>query len=175
MKVNMVVKRGVNDHTVVEMAERFRGTGHIVRFIEYMDVGSTNGWRLDDVVPGAEIIKMVSAKFPVQASDPNYLGEVARRWEYVDGAGEIGVITSVTEPFCSTCTRARISAEGVLYTCLFAAFGQDLRGPIREGATDEELHALIGKTWSNRSDRYSDIRSSQTVPLPKIEMSYIGG
>ena len=175
VKVNMVVKRGVNDHTVVEMAERFRGTGHIVRFIEYMDVGSTNGWRLDDVVPGAEIIKMVSAKFPVQASDPNYLGEVARRWEYVDGAGEIGVITSVTEPFCSTCTRARISAEGVLYTCLFAAFGQDLRGPIREGATDEELHALIGKTWSNRSDRYSDVRSSQTVPLPKIEMSYIGG
>lgn len=175
VKVNMVVKRGVNDHTVTEMAERFRGTGHIVRFIEYMDVGSTNGWRLDDVVSGAEIVNTISAKFPLRASDPNYVGEVARRWEYADGAGEIGVITSVTEPFCSTCTRARISAEGVLYTCLFASFGQDLRGPVREGATDEELHTLIGNTWSNRSDRYSEIRSSQTVPLPKIEMSYIGG
>lgn len=175
VKVNMVVKRGVNDHTVTEMAERFRGTGHIVRFIEYMDVGSTNGWRVDDVVSGAEIVKMISKKFPLQASDPNYLGEVARRWEYADGAGEIGVITSVTEPFCSTCTRARISAEGVLYTCLFASFGQDLRGPIRDGATDEELHTLIGKNWSKRSDRYSADRSSQTVPLPKIEMSYIGG
>lgn len=175
VKVNMVVKRGFNDHTVTEMAEYFRGTGHIVRFIEYMDVGTTNGWRLDDVVSGAEIVKLIGKKFPLKASDPNYEGEVARRWEYLDGGGEIGVITSVTQPFCSTCTRARISAEGVLYTCLFASFGRDLRGPIREGATDAELSEIIGSTWSDRSDRYSEIRSTQTLPFPKVEMSYIGG
>ena len=175
VKINMVVKRSFNDHTVVEMAEHFRGTGHTVRFIEYMDVGTTNGWRLDDVVSGAEIVKMISKKFPLTASDPNYVGEVARRWEYTDGQGEIGVITSVTEPFCSTCTRARISAEGVMYTCLFASFGQDLRGPLREGATDEELSTTISSVWSNRVDQYSEIRSTQTVALPKVEMSYIGG
>ncbi len=175
IKVNMVVKRGVNDHTVVDMARHFRGTGHIVRFIEFMDVGTTNGWRLDDVVPSSEIVAAINEAFPLEPSDPNYRGEVASRWRYKDGAGEIGLISSVTMPFCSTCTRARISAEGTLYTCLFAGFGQDLRGPIRSGATDEELLELISSVWGNRKDRYSEIRSSQTVDLPKVEMSYIGG
>lgn len=175
VKVNMVVKRGVNDHTVVDMARHFKGTGHIVRFIEYMDVGTTNGWRLDDVVPSSEIVTTINASFPLEPVDPNYKGEVADRWRYVDGSGEIGVISSVTAPFCSTCTRARISADGTMYTCLFAAFGQDLRGPLRDGATDKELMTLIDSVWSNRADRYSEIRSSQTVDLPKVEMSYIGG
>jgi cyclic pyranopterin phosphate synthase len=175
IKVNMVVKRAVNDHSVLEMAEYFRGTGHIVRFIEYMDVGTTNGWRLDDVVPAVEILEQIGAKFPLESVGANYPGEVARRWRYADGAGEIGVITSVTQPFCSTCTRARISADGRLYTCLFAAWGHDLRGLLRSGATDAELAELLRDVWSTRDDDYSERRSTETVGLDKVEMSYIGG
>jgi cyclic pyranopterin phosphate synthase len=175
VKVNMVVKRGVNHDSVVPMAEHFRGTGHILRFIEYMDVGHTNGWRLDDVVPAGQIIAAVNARFPLEPADPNYRGEVAQRWRYRDGAGEIGVIASVTQPFCGDCTRARLSAEGSLYTCLFATAGTDLRAPLRAGASDEELAAIIRGVWERRSDRYSEIRSEATVALPKVEMSYIGG
>ncbi len=176
IKINMVVKRGVNDQSVVDVARHFRGSGHIVRFIEYMDVGTTNGWRLDDVVSGREIVEAVSAEFPLEPVDPDYRGEVAQRYRYVDGAGEIGVITSVTQPFCADCTRARISAEGKLYTCLFATGGTDLREVIRSGATDEQLDATIARVWSVRRDRYSEIRTEQTVRIrPKVEMSYIGG
>ncbi len=176
IKINMVVKRGVNDQSVVEVARHFRGSGHIVRFIEYMDVGTTNGWRLDDVVSGREIVEAVNAEFPLEPVDPDYRGEVAQRYRYVDGAGEIGVITSVTQPFCADCTRARISAEGKLYTCLFATGGTDLREVIRSGATDEQLDATIARVWSVRRDRYSEIRTEQTVRIrPKVEMSYIGG
>ena len=175
IKVNMVVKRGVNDHTIVDMARHFRGTGHIVRFIEFMDVGTTNGWCLDDVVPSAEVVRKIHQVFPLEPVDPNYPGEVANRWRYRDGAGEIGVISSVTQPFCSTCTRARLSAEGRLYTCLFASQGTDLRALMRGGAGDDELRHVIEGVWRARTDRYSEIRSSQTVDLPKVEMSYIGG
>ncbi len=175
VKINMVVKRGVNEDSVVGMAEHFRGTGHIVRYIEYMDVGTTNGWCLDDVVPAAEIVRLVNEAFPVEPADPNYRGEVAQRYRYKDGAGEIGVIASVTQPFCGDCTRARVSAEGELYTCLFATQGADLRHLLRDGATDEELDATISDVWGARRDRYSEIRSSRTADLPRIEMSYIGG
>ena len=175
VKVNMVVKRGVNDGSIVEMAGHFRGTGHVLRFIEFMDVGTTNGWRLDDVVPAAEVVRMISEVFPLEPVDPSYRGEVARRWRYRDGAGEIGVIASVTQPFCGDCTRARLSAEGRLYTCLFATAGTDLRARLRDGATDDELHDLVGSIWAGRSDRYSEIRSERTEGLRRIEMSYIGG
>ena len=175
VKVNAVVKRGVNDAGVVDMAEHFRGTGHTLRFIEYMDVGTTNGWRLDDVVPAAEIVERIHAAFPLEPVDPAYHGEVAARYRYVDGQGEIGVITSVTRPFCGTCTRARISAEGKLYTCLFAARGTDLRALLRSGASDEELTAAIEAVWARRADRYSEIRTEQTSQRPRVEMSYIGG
>ena len=175
VKVNAVVKRGVNDAGVVDMAEHFRGTGHTLRFIEYMDVGTTNGWRLDDVVPAAEIVERIDAVFPLEPVDPAYHGEVAARYRYVDGQGEIGVITSVTRPFCGTCTRARISAEGKLYTCLFAARGTDLRALLRSGASDEELTAAIEAVWARRADRYSEIRTEQTSQRPRVEMSYIGG
>jgi cyclic pyranopterin phosphate synthase len=176
VKVNMVVKRGVNETSVVDMARHFRGTGHIVRFIEYMDVGSTNGWRLDDVVSGKEVVEIINRTFPLEPIDPNYLGEVAQRYRYVDGAGEIGVITSVTQPFCGDCSRARISAEGKLYTCLFATHGTDFRGLLRAGATEAELDAAITSVWSRRDDRYSEIRTRQTVEIGrKVEMSYIGG
>ena len=176
VKVNMVVKRGVNETSVVDMARHFRGTGHIVRFIEYMDVGSTNGWRLDDVVSGKEIVESINRTFPLEPIDPNYLGEVAQRYRYLDGEGEIGVITSVTQPFCGDCSRARISAEGKLYTCLFATHGTDFRQLLRGGATDAELDAAIASVWSRRDDRYSEIRTSQTVEIGrKVEMSYIGG
>ena len=175
VKVNMVVKRGVNSDSIVPMAEHFRGTGHILRFIEYMDVGHTNGWRLDDVVPAGEVIAAVNARYPLEPADANYAGEVARRWRYADGAGEIGVIASVTQPFCATCTRARLSAEGSLYTCLFATSGTDLRAPLRAGASDAELGDIIRRVWERRGDRYSEIRSEATVGLPKVEMSYIGG
>ena len=175
VKVNMVVKRGVNEDSIVEVAEHFRGTGHIVRFIEFMDVGTTNGWNMASVVPSAEVVGRINEKFPLEPADPNYRGEVANRWRYVDGAGEIGVISSVTQPFCSDCTRVRLSAEGRLYTCLFAVAGTDLRAAIRNGADDAELHAIITDVWSARSDRYSEIRSEATKRRPKIEMSYIGG
>ena len=175
VKVNAVVKRGVNDGGAVDMARHFRGTGHILRFIEYMDVGATNGWRMDDVVPAAELIRTIDAEFPIEPVAPNYRGEVARRWRYVDGAGEIGFIASVTQPFCGTCTRARISAEGQLYTCLFAVKGTDFRKILRSGAGEEEIVRTIQEIWTARDDRYSEIRSEATVALPKIEMSYIGG
>ncbi|MFL6014012.1 MAG: GTP 3',8-cyclase MoaA [Gaiellaceae bacterium] len=175
VKVNAVVKRGQNDAGIVDMARHFRGTGHILRFIEYMDVGHTNGWRMDDVVPAREIVETIGAEFPLEPVEPSYRGEVATRWRYVDGAGEIGVIASVTQPFCGDCTRARISAEGQLYTCLFAVRGHDLRALVRSGANDADLEAAIAAIWSRRTDRYSDLRSANTVDLPKIEMSYIGG
>jgi cyclic pyranopterin phosphate synthase len=175
VKVNAVVKRGFNEDAVLELARRFRGTGHIVRFIEYMDVGHTNGWRLDDVVPAAEIVRTIDAELPLEPVEPAYRGEVARRWRYRDGSGEIGVIASVTQPFCGDCTRARLSAEGKLYTCLFAMRGHDLRALLRSGASDEELDATIAGVWLRRADRYSEIRSERTRELPKVEMSYIGG
>ncbi len=175
IKINMVVKRGVNEGSILPMAEHFRGSGHILRFIEYMDVGSTNGWRLDDVVPVREILQTIDQVYPLEAVEPNYSGEVARRYRYQDGQGEIGMIASVTQPFCGSCTRARLSADGKLYTCLFAIDGIDLKCFLREGATDEEIRAEIEKVWSGRTDRYSEIRSDATTDLPKVEMSYIGG
>jgi GTP 3',8-cyclase len=175
IKVNMVVKRGVNEDSVLPMARYFRGSGHILRFIEYMDVGHTNGWRLDEVVPAAEIVTAIDAEFALEPLQPNYPGEVARRYRYADGAGEIGVIASVTEPFCGACTRARLSAEGRLYTCLFATKGHDLRAVLRRGASDEELANTLAQVWRARDDRYSELRSQETASLPKVEMSYIGG
>jgi cyclic pyranopterin phosphate synthase len=175
VKVNMVVKRGVNDESILPMARYFHGTGHILRFIEFMDVGATNGWRLDDVVPAVEIVERIDAALPIEPAEANYQGEVARRWRYRDGGGEIGVIASVSQPFCSDCTRARISAEGKLYTCLFAARGHDLRALIRGGASDDELLVALERVWTARSDRYSELRSQATTDLPRIEMSYIGG
>jgi cyclic pyranopterin phosphate synthase len=175
VKVNMVVKRGVNDDAILPMAHEFRERGHILRFIEYMDVGHTNGWRMDDVVPAAEIVQTIDAELPLEPVEPNYCGEVARRWRYKDGGGEIGVIASVTQPFCGDCTRARLSAEGRLYTCLFAVRGHDLRALVRGGASDEELRDAIGRVWVGRGDRYSELRSAETAGLPKVEMSYIGG
>ena len=173
IKNNAVIKRGVNEHAVVDMARHFRGTGHIVRFIEYMDVGNSNGWRMDDVVPASEILEAINAEFPLEAIPPNYPGEVANRFRYVDGAGEVGVIASVTRPFCGSCTRARVSAEGSLYTCLFASTGTSLRDVIRAGG---DLGATIDDVWGKRDDRYSEIRSSNTARLAvPIEMSYIGG
>jgi GTP 3',8-cyclase len=175
VKVNMVVKRGVNEDSVLPMARYFRGSGHILRFIEYMDVGHTNGWRLDDVVSAAEIVATIGAELPLEPIEPNYAGEVARRYRYRDGSGEIGVIASVTEPFCGACTRARLSAEGRLYTCLFATEGHDLRALVRGGASESDLAEEIGRVWRARRDRYSELRSAETADLPKIEMSYIGG
>ncbi|HMH16962.1 MAG TPA: GTP 3',8-cyclase MoaA [Burkholderiales bacterium] len=175
IKINMVVKRGMNEQSVVPMARYFKGSGHIVRFIEFMDVGHTNGWRMDDVVPSAEIVRMIGEKMPLEPVEPNYSGEVAGRWRYTDGSGEIGVISSVTQAFCSTCTRARLSTEGMLYTCLFATAGYDLRAMLRGGSSDEEISRAIARIWQARSDRYSEIRTADTVKLSKIEMSYIGG
>ena len=175
IKVNMVVKRGVNDHQVVEMASHFRATGRIVRFIEFMDVGSTNGWRMDDVIASAEIVRRISGRFPLEPVEPGYRGEVAERWRYVDGAGEIGVISSVTQAFCSTCTRARLSTDGRLYTCLFAQRGYDLKGMLRSGADDEAIAGGIAAVWQRRSDRYSEIRTEETARRSKVEMSFIGG
>jgi cyclic pyranopterin phosphate synthase len=173
IKVNAVVQREVNEHAVVDMARHFKGTGHIVRFIEYMDVGTTNGWRLDDVVPAEEMISAINQVFPLEPIPPNYPGEVANRFRYLDGEGEVGVIASVTRPFCGSCTRARLSAEGVLYTCLFASSGTNLRDAIRAG---EEVGPILDRVWSTRDDRYSEIRSAQTVSIgSRVEMSYIGG
>ena len=176
VKVNMVVKQGVNDHSILQMAEHFRGTGHILRFIEYMDVGATNGWRMDEVTPAHEIISRINRVFAIEPLEPGYRGEVARRWRYVDGQGEIGVITSVTQPFCGDCTRARLSADGKLYTCLFATAGTDLRRAVRSGTSDRRLREIIAGVWSERVDQYSDLRSADTAGIgQKVEMSYIGG
>lgn len=175
IKVNMVVKRGTNDQDIVPMARHFRNSGHILRFIEFMDVGASNGWKMDEVLPSREVIARIHDHFPVEAIDPNYPGEVAERWRYADGAGEVGVISSVTQAFCSTCTRIRLSTEGKLYTCLFAQQGHDLRGLLRGGADDVRLDAAIAGVWTKRDDRYSEIRTAATASRPKIEMSYIGG
>ncbi len=191
VKVNMVVKRGENDHAIEPMARHFRGSGHILRFIEFMDVGASNGWKLDEVVPSGEIIARLHAHFPLEAIDPNYPGEVAERWRYCDGTGEIGVISSVTQAFCATCTRIRLSTEGKLYTCLFAQSGHDLRTLLRGGADDGALDAAIAAVWGQREDRYSEIRGANTdfastdfsaadftsadAAPRRIEMSYIGG
>jgi GTP 3',8-cyclase len=175
VKVNAVVKRGLNDEGVVDMARYFRARGHTLRFIEYMDVGATNGWRLDDVVPARELVERISAELPLEPAEAHYRGEVAQRWRYTDGSGEIGVIASVTQPFCGDCTRARISAEGRLFTCLFGLRGHDLRASLRGGATDAELADRLRGIWRGRSDRYSELRTERTAALPKVEMSYIGG
>lgn len=175
VKVNCVVKRGSNDDQIVPLARHFRSTGHILRFIEFMDVGSSNDWKLDEVVPSAEVLQRIGEAFPLEPIDPNYPGEVAERWRYKDGAGEIGVISSVTQAFCNTCTRIRLSTEGKLYTCLFASSGHDLRSLVRSGADDAALDAAITELWQARTDRYSQIRMAATPALKKIEMSYIGG
>ncbi|MCY3602609.1 MAG: GTP 3',8-cyclase MoaA [Chloroflexi bacterium] len=175
IKVNAVVKRGLNDHTIVDLARHFHGTGVIVRFIEYMDVGTTNGWVLDHVVPAAEIVERIDAALPLEPLDPNYVGEVARRYRYRDGGGEVGVITSITQPFCGDCTRARLSPEGELFTCLFGSTGFDLRALLRGGATDDELAEAIARVWRIRDDRYSDLRTEATADLKRVEMSHIGG
>ncbi|HEY4768039.1 MAG TPA: GTP 3',8-cyclase MoaA [Candidatus Limnocylindria bacterium] len=175
IKVNMVVKRGWNEHAVLPMARRFRGTGRVLRLIEYMDVGHSNGWRLDEVVTAAEILEAVAAEFPLEPMPPTHPGEVAERYRYTDGTGEIGVIASVSRPFCGDCSRARLSADGQLYTCLFATAGHDLRALLRGGATDPDLAAHLRGIWGARTDRYSEIRSAETTGLAKVEMSYIGG
>ncbi|HEY7258281.1 MAG TPA: GTP 3',8-cyclase MoaA [Gaiellales bacterium] len=175
VKVNMVVKRGLNETSVLDMAEHFRGTGHTLRLIEYMDVGTTNGWQMDDVVPAAELIAAIGAEWQIDPVDPAYPGEVARRYRYADGAGEIGIIASVTQPFCHDCSRARLSAEGRLYTCLFAAAGHDLRRRLRGEGGDEELEAFLRRIWGRRGDRYSELRTAETSGRPKVEMSHIGG
>jgi cyclic pyranopterin phosphate synthase len=175
VKINMVVKRGVNDGDILAMARRFRGPKYIVRFIEFMDVGSTNAWRLEDVVPAAEIVSTIARDMPLERTEPNYLGEVAGRYRYADGGGEIGVIASVTQPFCHDCTRARLSSEGLLYTCLFATRGHDFRALLRGGASDEAIAAFLDTLWSARTDRYSEERGGQTATSPKVEMSHIGG
>ena len=179
VKINAVVQKGVNDHTLVDLARHFKGTGHIVRFIEYMDVGNRNGWKLDEVVSAAEIVAMIDAELPLEPAEPNYAGEVANRWRYRDGSGEIGVIASVTQPFCASCTRARLSTDGKLYTCLFATDGVDLRGPMRRGASDADLAEIIAGAWRVRRDRYSEERTEMTeaeaAARTKVEMYHIGG
>jgi cyclic pyranopterin phosphate synthase len=175
VKVNAVVKRGANDRDILGLAEHFRGSGHVLRFIEYMDVGSSNGWRLEDVVSADEIVQRISERWPLEPVALERADATARRWRYADGSGEIGVVASVTKPFCGGCSRARLSAEGRLYTCLFAVRGHDLRAPLRLGASDEELAAELRTIWTRRTDRYSELRTAETASLPKVEMSYIGG
>ena len=176
IKVNAVVQRGVNDHTIVDLARYFKERGHVMRFIEYMDVGNRNGWRMDHVVPADEIVARIDAEMPLAPAESNYRGEVALRYRYADGGGEMGVIASVTKPFCGDCTRLRLSPEGSIYTCLFSSKGVDLRGPLRDGADDDELRALVTSTWNVREDRYSEIRASLTEPVTdKVEMYHIGG
>jgi cyclic pyranopterin phosphate synthase len=179
VKVNCVVKRGVNENQVVEMARYFKGSGHILRFIEFMPVGETNRWQTEEVVSAAEIVELIGAEFPLEPAEANYRGEVAKRWRYRDGKGEIGIVASVTQPFCGDCTRSRLSAEGKLYTCLFAVRGHDLRALLRGGASDDELAARLAEIWRVRGDRYSELRSQNPVDPAiggqKVEMSYIGG
>jgi GTP 3',8-cyclase len=175
VKVNAVVKRGANDGDLLDLAGYFRDNGHVLRFIEYMDVGSTNGWRVEDVVSAEEIVARISGRWPLEPVGMERPDSTARRWRYLDGAGEIGVVASVTQPFCGGCSRARLSAEGRLYTCLFAARGHDLRAPLRLGASDDELVEQLRSIWAGRTDRYSELRTARTAALPKVEMSYIGG
>jgi cyclic pyranopterin phosphate synthase len=177
IKLNAVVKRGVNDGDLLELVDYAREHGDVIRFIEYMDVGTTNGWRLDEVVPSAEVLERIAAAYPVEPVDANYPGEVASRYRFLDGRGELGLISSVTQPFCGSCTRARVTAVGELYTCLFAAKGRDLRALLRSGAgaSDADLERTLREVWGARDDRYSELRSSQTRSLPHAEMSYLGG
>ena len=175
IKINMVVRRGLNEDAVIEMARFFRGTDCTLRFIEFMDVGTTNGWKLDDVVPAAEIISKIHQELPIEPVDPSYRGEVAQRYRYIDGEGEIGMISSVTQPFCGDCTRVRLSAEGVLYTCLFGTAGHNFRELLREDCSDEEISDLLHNIWTVRTDRYSEIRTAETISGNKVEMSHIGG
>jgi cyclic pyranopterin phosphate synthase len=175
IKVNMVVRRGLNENSVLPMARFARERGYTLRFIEYMDVGHTNGWAMDEVVPSTDVVATIDAELPLEPMRPQYPGEVATRWRYRDGRGEVGVISSVTRPFCGDCTRARLTAEGVLYTCLFATAGIDLRGPLRDGASDTDVRDQLTEVWTRRRDRYSELRSDATVALPKVEMSRIGG
>jgi cyclic pyranopterin phosphate synthase len=178
VKVNAVIRRGYNEHSILPLAQHFHGTGTVLRFIEFMDVGTTNKWNLEEVIPAAELVEIIGKELPIESLQPNYSGEVAKRWRYSDGGGEVGFITSVTQSFCGDCSRARLSAVGKVYTCLFAATGQDLRGMLRAGASDEELSRLIGRIWSQREDRYSELRGQIPVTaetLPRVEMSHIGG
>lgn len=175
VKINAVVKRGANDGDILALADHFRGSGHVLRFIEYMDVGTSNGWRLEDVVSADEIVQRISERWPLEPVALERADATARRWRYADGSGEIGVVASVTQPFCGGCSRARLSAEGRLYTCLFAVRGHDLRAPLRLGASDEELAEELRTIWTDRTDRYSELRTAETASLPKVEMSYIGG
>ncbi len=175
IKINTVVRRGLNEGSILDVARAFRGTGHIVRFIEYMDVGSSNGWQMTDVITAGEILETIGAEWPLEPVEANYPGEVVNRWRYRDGGGEVGVISSVSQPFCGECTRLRLSADGSIYTCLFGVDGTDLRGPLRDGATDAEITELITNVWESRTDRYSEDRTGVSIGLPKVEMSYIGG
>lgn len=179
IKINVVVQKGVNESEILPIVRYFRGSGHVPRFIEFMDVGTSNGWRMDQVLPSAQVLDMINAEFPIEALEPHSTGEVAQRWRYRDGGGEVGVISSVTRAFCSTCTRLRLSTEGRLYTCLFAHEGFDLRALLRTGADEAALSSALGRLWTARADRYSELRSAsegkQVIPLKRIEMSYIGG
>ena len=178
VKVNAVIRRGYNEHSILPLAQHFHGTGTVLRFIEFMDVGTTNKWNLEEVIPAAELVEIIGKELPIESLEPNYSGEVAKRWRYSDGGGEVGFITSVTQSFCGDCSRARLSAVGKVYTCLFSATGQDLRGMLRAGASDEEISRLIGRIWSQREDRYSELRGQIPVTaetLPRVEMSHIGG
>jgi len=175
VKINMVVKRGVNDTQIVDMARYFKGSGNIVRFIEFMDVGTTNGWKMDHVIPSADVVRAIDDVFPCEPAHANYFGEVAKRWRYKDGSGEFGVISSVTEAFCGSCTRARLSSDGTMYTCLFASQGRDLKSLLRGGASDKEVRDAVAAIWRYREDRYSEIRTSETAKARKVEMSFIGG
>jgi cyclic pyranopterin phosphate synthase len=175
IKINVVVQRGVNEHALLELAERFRGTGHIVRFIEYMDVGNRNDWHAEQVVPSRELIAQIGARWPLQPAEANYRGEVASRYVYTDGGGELGFISSITQPFCGDCSRARLSSNGVLYTCLFATQGLDLRAPLRAGASDDELLELLSGHWAARTDRYSELRGRADPHGQRVEMNYVGG
>ena len=175
IKVNMVVARGMNEQEILPMVRQFHNTDVILRFIEFMDVGNTNDWQMEKVIPAKEILESINYEYPIEPISPTYRGEVAKRWKYRDGSGEIGIISSVTEPFCGSCNRARLTAEGKIYTCLFATSGFDLREHIRNGADVEQLTEIIGNLWRSRNDRYSELRSEQSVAVPKIEMSYVGG
>ncbi|MDC0039053.1 GTP 3',8-cyclase MoaA [Gammaproteobacteria bacterium] len=178
VKVNAVIRRGYNEHSILPLAQHFHGTGTVLRFIEFMDVGTTNKWNLEEVIPAEELVEIIDKEMPIESLQPNYSGEVAKRWRYSDGGGEVGFITSVTQSFCGDCSRARLSAVGKVYTCLFAATGQDLRGMLRAGASDEEISRFIGRIWSQREDRYSELRGQIPVTAetaPRVEMSHIGG